>query len=164
MLFCWCFYNCLSWEHLGLGIPHRSFWKGYKLYCTTQNSCLTSYTIQVKSKLFSIQIFSSIWMYLESTKRNVGYCKVCMVWKDLMLLCIWILNVIILSYNHSPEKALKDSLQQYEAAYLSKSLSRLFDPINLVFPPGGRNPPSSDELDSIIKTIARYAHIMHCKM
>lgn len=73
-------------------------------------------------------------------------------------------NVVILSYTHSPEKALKDSLQQYEAAYLSKSLSRLFDPINLVFPPGGRNPPSSDELDSIIKTIARYAHIIRCKI
>ncbi|XP_063998565.1 conserved oligomeric Golgi complex subunit 5 [Pogoniulus pusillus] len=56
--------------------------------------------------------------------------------------------------DYDPEKALKDSLQQYEAAYLSKSLSRLFDPINLVFPPGGRNPPSSDELDSIIKTIS----------
>jgi len=55
----------------------------------------------------------------------------------------------------SPEKALKDSLQPYEAAYLSKSLSRLFDPINLVFPMGGRNPPSNDELDSIIKTISR---------
>uniref|UniRef100_A0A8C6MQS2 Conserved oligomeric Golgi complex subunit 5 n=2 Tax=Mus TaxID=862507 RepID=A0A8C6MQS2_MUSSI len=53
----------------------------------------------------------------------------------------------------SPEKALKDSLQPYEAAYLSKSLSRLFDPINLVFPQGGRNPPSSDELDGITKTI-----------
>ncbi|XP_068132384.1 conserved oligomeric Golgi complex subunit 5 isoform X2 [Hyperolius riggenbachi] len=53
-----------------------------------------------------------------------------------------------------PEKTLKDSLQPYEAAYLSKSLSRLFDPINLVFPQGGRNPPSADELDSIIKTIA----------
>ncbi|NXR97646.1 COG5 protein, partial [Oxylabes madagascariensis] len=63
--------------------------------------------------------------------------------------------------DYDPEKALKDSLQQYEAAYLSKSLSRLFDPINLVFPPGGRNPPSSDELDSIIKTIARYAHVRH---
>lgn len=57
----------------------------------------------------------------------------------------------------SPEKALKDSLQPYEAAYLSKSLSRLFDPINLVFPLGGHNPPSSDELDSIIKTISRSA-------
>ncbi|XP_048410241.1 conserved oligomeric Golgi complex subunit 5 [Stegostoma tigrinum] len=56
--------------------------------------------------------------------------------------------------DHDPEKALKDSLQFYESAYLSKSLSRLFDPINLVFPPGGRNPPSNDELDSIIKTIA----------
>ncbi|KAM5236598.1 conserved oligomeric Golgi complex subunit 5 isoform 1-T1 [Ctenodactylus gundi] len=56
--------------------------------------------------------------------------------------------------DYDPEKALKDSLQPYEAAYLSKSLSRLFDPINLVFPPGGRNPPSSDELDGIMKTIA----------
>uniref|UniRef100_A0A674ESS3 Conserved oligomeric Golgi complex subunit 5 n=1 Tax=Salmo trutta TaxID=8032 RepID=A0A674ESS3_SALTR len=56
-------------------------------------------------------------------------------------------------HDYNPEKALKDSLQPYEAAYLSKSLSRLFDPINLVFPMGGRNPPSHDELDSIIKTI-----------
>ncbi|XP_053572548.1 conserved oligomeric Golgi complex subunit 5 isoform X2 [Bombina bombina] len=56
--------------------------------------------------------------------------------------------------DNDPEKMLKDSLQPYEAAYLSKSLSRLFDPINLVFPPGGRNPPSADELDSIIKTIS----------
>ncbi|XP_008399444.1 conserved oligomeric Golgi complex subunit 5 isoform X3 [Poecilia reticulata] len=56
--------------------------------------------------------------------------------------------------DYNPEKALKDSLQPYEAAYLSKSLSRLFDPINLVFPIGGRNPPSNDELESIIKTIS----------
>uniref|UniRef100_A0A672R808 Conserved oligomeric Golgi complex subunit 5 n=1 Tax=Sinocyclocheilus grahami TaxID=75366 RepID=A0A672R808_SINGR len=56
--------------------------------------------------------------------------------------------------DYDPEKDLKDSLQPYEAAYLSKSLSRLFDPINLVFPQGGRNPSSNDELDSIIKTIA----------
>ncbi|KAI9523839.1 Conserved oligomeric Golgi complex subunit [Dissostichus eleginoides] len=56
--------------------------------------------------------------------------------------------------DYNPEKALKDSLQPYEAAYLSKSLSRLFDPINLVLPMGGRNPPSNDELDSIIKTIS----------
>ncbi|XP_043944475.1 conserved oligomeric Golgi complex subunit 5 [Protopterus annectens] len=56
--------------------------------------------------------------------------------------------------DYDPEKALKDSLHPYETAYLSKSLSRLFDPINLVFPPGGRNPPSTDELDSIIKTVA----------
>uniref|UniRef100_A0A4W5L5L2 Conserved oligomeric Golgi complex subunit 5 n=1 Tax=Hucho hucho TaxID=62062 RepID=A0A4W5L5L2_9TELE len=43
-------------------------------------------------------------------------------------------------HDYNPEKALKDSLQPYEASYLSKSLSRLFDPINLV----------------IIKTITRY--------
>ncbi|XP_075414657.1 conserved oligomeric Golgi complex subunit 5 [Tenrec ecaudatus] len=60
---------------------------------------------------------------------------------------------------YDPEKALKDSLQPYEGAYLSKSLSRLFDPINLVFPPSGRNPPSSDELDGIIKTMASELNI-----
>ncbi|KAK0135037.1 Conserved oligomeric Golgi complex subunit 5 [Merluccius polli] len=57
-------------------------------------------------------------------------------------------------HDYNPEKALKASLQPYEAAYLSKSLSRLFDPINLVFPAGGHAPPSPDELDSIIKTIS----------
>uniref|UniRef100_A0A8C5AWG3 Conserved oligomeric Golgi complex subunit 5 n=1 Tax=Gadus morhua TaxID=8049 RepID=A0A8C5AWG3_GADMO len=56
--------------------------------------------------------------------------------------------------DYNPEKALKDSLLPYEAAYLSKSLSRLFDPINLVFPMGGQAPPSPDELDSIIRTIS----------
>ncbi|CAK6977028.1 LOW QUALITY PROTEIN: conserved oligomeric Golgi complex subunit 5 [Scomber scombrus] len=61
--------------------------------------------------------------------------------------------------DYNPEKALKDSLLPYEAAYLSKSLSRLFDPINLVFPMGGRNPPSNDELDSIIKTISRRLNV-----
>uniref|UniRef100_A0A8C5FIQ1 Conserved oligomeric Golgi complex subunit 5 n=1 Tax=Gadus morhua TaxID=8049 RepID=A0A8C5FIQ1_GADMO len=60
--------------------------------------------------------------------------------------------------DYNPEKALKDSLLPYEAAYLSKSLSRLFDPINLVFPMGGQAPPSPDELDSIIRTISRYTH------
>ncbi|XP_053319174.1 conserved oligomeric Golgi complex subunit 5 [Spea bombifrons] len=60
---------------------------------------------------------------------------------------------VVKKQDNDPEKTLKDSLQPYEAAYLSKSLSRLFDPINLVFPTGGRNPPSADELDSIIKTI-----------
>lgn len=57
---------------------------------------------------------------------------------------------------YSLEKALKNTLQPYEAAYLSKSLSRLFDPINLVFPQGGNSTPSSDEMDSIIKAIGRF--------
>lgn len=53
----------------------------------------------------------------------------------------------------SPEQALKNSLAPFENAYLSRSLSRLFDPINLVFPSGARNPPSKEELSSIAKTI-----------
>lgn len=55
----------------------------------------------------------------------------------------------------SPEQALKKSLAPFETAYLSRSLSRLFDPINLVFPSGARNPPSEEELTSIAKTIGR---------
>ena len=58
----------------------------------------------------------------------------------------------------SPEQALKNSLAPFENAYLSRSLSRLFDPINLVFPSGARNPPSKEELISIAKTIGRLVH------
>ncbi|KAL9959850.1 hypothetical protein ACROYT_G033211 [Oculina patagonica] len=56
-------------------------------------------------------------------------------------------------FSISPEQALKNSLAPFENAYLSRSLSRLFDPINLVFPSGARNPPSKEELASIAKTI-----------
>ncbi|KAM7439206.1 Conserved oligomeric Golgi complex subunit [Porites harrisoni] len=56
-------------------------------------------------------------------------------------------------FSLSPEQALKKSLAPFETAYLSRSLSRLFDPINLVFPSGARNPPSKEELTSIAKTI-----------
>jgi len=55
----------------------------------------------------------------------------------------------------SAEEALRSSLRPFENAYLQRSLSRLFDPINLVFPSGGRSPPSGDELDAIVKTISR---------
>ncbi|XP_077981435.1 conserved oligomeric Golgi complex subunit 5-like [Glandiceps talaboti] len=53
----------------------------------------------------------------------------------------------------NPEQALKESLSAFENAYLSRSLSRLFDPINLVFS-GASNPPSDEEIDNIVKTIA----------
>ena len=56
----------------------------------------------------------------------------------------------------SLEDFLKNSLSGFENAYLSRSLSRLFDPINLVFPAGAQAPPSKDEVASIVKTIARY--------
>lgn len=55
--------------------------------------------------------------------------------------------------NFNPEIAFKQSLQSFQTAYLQRSLSRLFDPVNLIFPPGARNPPSDEEVDSIIKTI-----------
>ncbi|XP_071960171.1 conserved oligomeric Golgi complex subunit 5-like [Antedon mediterranea] len=56
--------------------------------------------------------------------------------------------------DYSPEKAFKSSIKTFENAYLSRSLSRLFDPINLVFPTGGTTPPSQDEVNGISKTIS----------
>lgn len=64
------------------------------------------------------------------------------------------LNVSIIVIS-SPEKALKESLFVFETAYLSRSLSRLFDPINLVFPSGAAYPPSESEVENIAKTIQR---------
>lgn len=55
---------------------------------------------------------------------------------------------------YEPEKALRNTLAKFETAYLSKSLSRLFDPINLVFSSGSANPPTTQEVDSIVKTIS----------
>ena len=60
-----------------------------------------------------------------------------------------------LMFCFSPEKSLKASLTPFEQAYLSKSLSRLFDPINLVFSAGSMNVPTRDEVDGIVKTISR---------
>ena len=57
---------------------------------------------------------------------------------------------------YSPEELLKNTLSGFENAYLSRSLSRLFDPINLVFPAGAQVPPSKEEVAGIVKTIARY--------
>ncbi len=55
----------------------------------------------------------------------------------------------------SAERALRLSLVLFENAYLSRSLSRLFDPINLVFAAGSLNPPTAEEVDGIAKTISR---------
>ena len=54
----------------------------------------------------------------------------------------------------SSEKALRDTLTKFENAYLSRSLSRLFDPSNLAFSTG--NPPTTQEVETIVKTISRY--------
>ncbi|PKU40664.1 conserved oligomeric golgi complex subunit 5 [Limosa lapponica baueri] len=106
-----------------------------------------------------LRLYNDLWkrlqQYSENIQRNFNTSGTTDLFAELQQMEEDIQDIFMQkTQDYDPEKALKDSLQQYEAAYLSKSLSRLFDPINLVFPPGGRNPPSSDELDSIIKTIA----------
>ncbi|XP_021370975.1 conserved oligomeric Golgi complex subunit 5-like [Mizuhopecten yessoensis] len=55
---------------------------------------------------------------------------------------------------YDPEAALRLTLAKFEMAYLSKSLSRLFDPINLVFSSSSSmNPPTASEVESVVKTI-----------
>ncbi|CAL4237049.1 unnamed protein product, partial [Meganyctiphanes norvegica] len=51
-----------------------------------------------------------------------------------------------------PEQALRKTLVPLEKAYLSRSLSRLFDPVNLMFVANDA-PPAKDEVDALIKTI-----------
>ncbi|XP_048741093.2 conserved oligomeric Golgi complex subunit 5-like isoform X2 [Ostrea edulis] len=53
---------------------------------------------------------------------------------------------------YDSEKALRNTLTKFENAYLSKSLSRLFDPINLAF--STVNPPTTQEVETIVKTIS----------
>ncbi|XP_066933016.1 conserved oligomeric Golgi complex subunit 5-like [Clytia hemisphaerica] len=50
--------------------------------------------------------------------------------------------------------SLKSCMQPFETAYLSRSLSRLFDSINLVFPTESTAVPSKDEVGAIVKTIS----------
>jgi len=62
---------------------------------------------------------------------------------------------------YSGENALRDTLSQFETAYLSKSLSRLIDPINLVFSSSSASPPTDDEIDGIVKVISRSSVHLH---
>ncbi|KAK3767574.1 hypothetical protein RRG08_003835 [Elysia crispata] len=56
--------------------------------------------------------------------------------------------------NYDSEKALRETLTTFERAYLSRSLSRLFDPINLVFTSSASAAPTQEEVDNIVKTIS----------
>lgn len=51
-----------------------------------------------------------------------------------------------------PETALRSTLSPFENAYLSRSLSRLFDPVNLMFT-GGEAPPTSDEVKAALRVV-----------
>ncbi|KAG0722980.1 Conserved oligomeric Golgi complex subunit 5 [Chionoecetes opilio] len=54
--------------------------------------------------------------------------------------------------NFDPEEALRCTLIPLEEAYLSRSRSRLLDPVNLMFA-AHEAPPAKDEVDALIKTI-----------
>jgi len=50
------------------------------------------------------------------------------------------------------EDGLRESLTQFENAYLARSLSRLFDPVNLMF--GGTGVPSPEEVNNIFTVMS----------
>ncbi|XP_067934499.1 conserved oligomeric Golgi complex subunit 5-like isoform X2 [Watersipora subatra] len=58
------------------------------------------------------------------------------------------------SHVFDAEKLLREAVSSFNNAYLSRSLSRLFDPINLVFPQGSVSIPSDEEIGGIVKTIS----------
>ena len=60
---------------------------------------------------------------------------------------------------YSGESALRQSLSTFQNAYLSRSLSRLFDPVNIMFSGGSEAVPSSDECDNLIKIMHRFASV-----
>ena len=51
------------------------------------------------------------------------------------------------------------AIAPFERAYLSHSLNRMFDPVQLVFTAGSRTPPSVDEVVNICKTITKELHV-----
>jgi hypothetical protein len=53
-----------------------------------------------------------------------------------------------------PEKALREVLSSFENSYLSRSLSRLFDPVNLMFDGLTDAGPKKEEVDACVKAIA----------
>ena len=53
------------------------------------------------------------------------------------------------------ESALLKALSPFEKAYISRSLSRLFDSVNQLFGPGARGLPSEEDLHGTIKTMSR---------
>jgi hypothetical protein len=47
----------------------------------------------------------------------------------------------------------REVVSQFENAYLSRSVSRLLDPVHLMF--SGDTVPSHEEVDSLIRTVTR---------
>jgi len=82
----------------------------------------------------------------------------CVYASTLMCLCVYVSTLMCLCVYVSVcsgEHALRDTLSQFETAYLSRSLSRLIDPINLFFSSSSASPPTDDEIDGVVKVISR---------
>lgn len=56
----------------------------------------------------------------------------------------------------SSVRSFDKTLSSFEAAYVTKSLSRLLDSVNVAFPLSSRNPPSRDDIVGIVRIMARY--------
>merc|ERR1719272_2687639 len=54
---------------------------------------------------------------------------------------------------------LAKAMVSFETSYLTQSLERMFDPVTIVFPQGGRTPPSVDEVVGICKAIETELHV-----
>jgi len=54
---------------------------------------------------------------------------------------------------------LAKAMSAFEMSYLTQSLERMFDPVTIVFPPGGRTPPSVDEVVGICKAVETELHV-----
>ncbi|KAM6202287.1 conserved oligomeric Golgi complex subunit 5-like [Rhynchocyon petersi] len=147
----------------------HTFWNSVSQALSSQFQTATNSSMFLKQAFEGeypklLRLYNDLWKRLQQYSKNIqgnfnasGTTDLCV---DLQQLEDDTQDIFIPKKpDYDPEKTLKDSLQPYEAAYLSKSLSRLFDPINLVFPTSGRNPPSSDELDGITKTIASELNI-----
>ena len=52
------------------------------------------------------------------------------------------------------EVVLMKAFTNFEKTYLSKSLSKLFDIVNQMFPSSSRGPPNDSEVASFVKTIS----------
>ena len=68
---------------------------------------------------------------------------------------LYLMTSIYFVFWFSAEKSLRNTLAGFENAYLSRSLSRLFDPINLVFASNVGSLPSTEEMENIGKTLSR---------
>eukprot|EP01147_Barroeca_monosierra_P002930 gene2930-5735_t len=109
-----------------------------------------------------LQVLSAIESVLEKTPAesptrkvlNAGYPKMIQLFMEK-----WgqILDHFSTDYNtsllQSEQTALRKLLQPFEHAYITASLSRMFDPVNRMFPDVGAVPPTPDDISDMVKTV-----------